>query len=317
MKKQLLFLSFFAFCSSFLAQTDVQLVIHHKLGSANYAQNTTVTNNLGNTFQSTLLKYYITKFSVIHDGGQVLPVDDAIVGLVDASMDFSIDLGNLNVTSVEGIKFHIGVHSPVNHEDPSLLPSDHPLAPQSPSMHWGWTSGYRFILFEGMSGPSVNQALELHGLGDENYFETTVLAPAVNEFGGLSVHIDADYTRGVENIDISSGLIVHGSLSSAAVLVANFRDYVYSATVGAGLDESTDAISFELYPNPANGWFMVETAVTAPTSLVVTDVTGKQIHTQQLVDGKSSIELNLPAAGVYFVTLTNEQGQVSRKLVNQ
>ncbi|MBK7304311.1 MAG: hypothetical protein IPI90_13940 [Saprospiraceae bacterium] len=33
-----------------------------------------------------------------------------------------------------------------------LISVDSPLAFQDPSMHWGWTSGYRFIALEGMIG---------------------------------------------------------------------------------------------------------------------------------------------------------------------
>ena len=42
-------------------------------------------------------------------------------------------------------------------------------------MHWGWTSGYRFVCAEGTAGASFNQTFELHGLGNTNYALQTIV----------------------------------------------------------------------------------------------------------------------------------------------
>ncbi len=309
----------FAFIGFFMyAQTNVSLTFHHKLGANNFQFNTAATNNLGNSFRLSRMEYYLTKFSIIHDGGQVTAVSADTVALLNAgSITTSIELGSLNVTNIEGVKFHVGVHTPVNHEDPALLPSSHPLAPKSPSMHWGWTSGYRFIALEGQSGPNLNQTLELHGLGDANYFETTVNAVGVSEAGGLVVHIDADYQRGLEDIAVNSGLIVHGETLQAATMIANFRDYVFSANALSVSILESELATLDVFPNPSKGNVVVSFPgnYVNPT-ITVTDFTGRMIETIE-VSGEIETTLSLEKAGVYFINLySGDELIATEKVVN-
>ena len=164
----LLLLSF-----SVMAQNTVQLNINHKLGTDVFAMNTAAQNNMGNDFNVTRLQYYMAEISIVHDGGTETTITD-LYALVDASSATTLDLGSHNINSIEGVNFHIGVDQGKNHADPASYNMGHPLAPKNPSMHWGWTSGYRFIAFEGKGGVNLNQTFELHGLGDVNYFKVTV-----------------------------------------------------------------------------------------------------------------------------------------------
>jgi hypothetical protein len=308
-----------AFTSCFIqAQTNVSLTFHHKLGTNNFQFNTAASNNLGHSFKLSRMEYYLTKFSIIHDGGQVMVISEDTVALVNAgSITTTIPLGSINVTNIEGVKFHVGVHTPINHEDPALLPANHPLAPKSPSMHWGWTSGYRFIALEGLSGTNLNQTLELHGLGDVNYFETTVSAVGVSEAGGLVVHIDADYQRGLEDISVNSGLIVHGETLQAATMIANFRDYVFSANALSVSIEENEIVTLDIFPNPAKGSILVSFPGNYPNArIVVTDFTGRLIEIKEVTNAIETT-LNLPESGIYFVNLYSaEQMIASEKVVN-
>lgn len=314
--KSLIFILAVFFSVKANAQTPVKLVIHHKLGSNAFALGSTATNNLGNTYNLSRMEYYMTKFTIVYNGGQLLPVSDNVVALVNAAGESTeIDLGLQNVTNIEGIRFHIGVHTPVNNEDPSLYPIDHPLAPQSPSMHWGWASGYRFIALEGMASPTLNQALELHGLGNENYFETSVLAPATVYPWEQVIHIDADYQRGLEDIDVNGGLIVHGSLAQAATMIANFRDYVYSSSQAASVTEIADNNSLAVFPNPSTGNFSAEFSAKEEGILTVTDVAGKLISTQPVAAGKSIQSMKVEEPGCYFVTLRTQSNTSVQQIV--
>ncbi|MBP6460613.1 MAG: hypothetical protein RL265_38 [Bacteroidota bacterium] len=312
-------LTLFAFTSYFIqAQTNVSLTLHHKLGTNNFQFNTAAGNNLGHSFKLSRMEYYLTKFSITHDGGQVTEISADTVTLVNAGTGTTtIPLGLLNVTNIEGVKFHVGVHTPINHEDPALLPADHPLAPKSPSMHWGWTSGYRFIALEGLSGTNLNQSLELHGLGDVNYFETTVSAIGVSEAGGLVVHVDADYQRGLEDISINSGLIVHGETLEAATMIANFRDYVFSANALSVSIQENEIVAFDVFPNPAKGSILVSFPGNYTNArIVVTDFTGRLIEFTEVTNAIETT-LNLPVSGIYFVNLySGEQMIASEKVVN-
>lgn len=298
------------------AQTPVKLVIHHKLGSNAFAFNTTATNNLGNTFNLDRMEYYLTKFTIVHNGGQLLTVSDDVVALVNAGDGSTeIDLGTQNVSTIEGIRFHVGVYAPVNNQDPTLYPMSHPLAPQSPSMHWGWASGYRFIALEGMSSPSLNQNLELHGLGNENYFETSVTAAATVYAWEQVIHIDADYQRGLEDINVNSGLIVHGTTNQAAELIANFRDYVFQASQSANVTEIADNGLLSVYPNPSNGNFQAELIAKEAGTLTVSDASGRVIYTEEVAAGKSTHALKATNPGCYFVTLTTGTNSAVQQVV--
>ena len=54
-------------------------------------------------------------------------------------------MGPWDIEGVRGVKLHLGVDPAHNHADPSTYASDHPLSLQNPTMHWGWSAGYRFM----------------------------------------------------------------------------------------------------------------------------------------------------------------------------
>lgn len=306
--KKFTFLSLFLlFCLSSTAQITTELRIYHKLGTQAFQFNTTTQSSVGDDYQITRLQYYMTKFTVIHDGGQETIIDDAVVALVNASDGaYSVvELGSLNLTNVEGVKFHIGVHSPVNNENPGLYPSDHPLAPQAPSMHWGWASGYRFLVYEGKGGTNFSQTFQMHGLGNGNYFETTVNAVGQNVGGTMYIVLDADYTMGVENIDVSAGVIAHGVDQEDRTCLENFRDYVFSQSTEvlvAGTEEQDQLVDWSVYPNPTSGEVNISIDNTIDFDQVrVTNALGETIS---LVAEEEAIVLN--DAGVYFIQLLND-----------
>ena len=307
------------FVFSGFSQTPVNLNIYHKLGTADFAYNQPSQNNMSNgNFKLTRMEYYMTKFTIIHDGGMITTVPSSVVAIVKANEQTSIALGSFNVTNIEGIKFHIGVHTPVNHQDPSVQPSGTPLSFQSPSMHWGWTSGYRFIALEGKTGTAMNQTTELHGLGDANYYETTVMAVGNLFNGEYFVNVDADYNRALENVNISQGVVVHGENQEAAVMIANFKNYVYSPSASlAGLTESI-AENTSVYPIPSNGSLTISTPVNfIGNSIKIFDLTGKLIQEHVLVDGQNKLDISLKNKGFYILDFyQNNDKLFSKKVLN-
>lgn len=317
MKKFTLLSLFLLFTLVSTAQITTELRIYHKLGTQGFQFNTTTQSSAGDDYQITRLQYYMTKFTVIHDGGQETIIDDNIVALVNGSDGtYSVvELGDLNLTSVEGVKFHIGVHSPVNNENPSLYPSDHPLAPQSPSMHWGWASGYRFLVYEGKGGMNFSQTFQMHGLGNNNYFETTVNATGQNVGGTMYIVLDADYIKGVENIDVSAGVIAHGVDQEDRTCLENFRDYVFSQSsevLVARTEDQDQLLNWTVYPNPTSG----SVNVTLDSSIEfdeinVTNALGKTVFSTSSMNNAIILE----EAGVYFIQLLNEGNILGTKRI--
>jgi hypothetical protein len=185
-------------------------------------------------------------------------------------------------------------------------------------MHWGWTSGYRFIALEGKTGTAMNQTTELHGLGDANYYETTVMAVGNLFNGEYFVNVDADYNRALENVNISQGVVVHGENQEAAVMIANFKNYVYSPSASlAGLTESI-AENTSVYPIPSNGSLTISTPVNfIGNSIKIFDLTGKLIQEHVLVDGQNKLDISLKNKGFYILDFyQNNDKLFSKKVLN-
>ena len=306
--KFLSILSFLFIASGSLnAQVNAELRIYHKLGSAPFQLNITATNNNAQDYEITRLEYYLSRFTVVHDGGQETAIHDDTVALIDAASGpySSIQLGNINITNVEGVKFHVGVHSPVNNENPSLYAPSHPLAPQSPSMHWGWASGYRFLAYEGMGGVGFSQMFQFHGLFNANYFETSTTATGQTFGSDVVIAVDADYEKGMENIDVDAGLIEHGVDQDDLTALENFRDFVFSSsteTTTADLDV-VDGNEWSIYPNPSNGVFFMSFSSDMNLDYVsVVNLLGQEIVSLQLSD-LENLSFKLTDSGVYFVNL--------------
>lgn len=298
------------------AQNNVSLEIVHALNTSEFAMNTQAETPEGVKFDLNRLEYYISEISLTHDGGVVTDIQN-LWALVNANDNTVIDLGSLDVTEIENIKFSIGVDPEHNHLDPSTYGPSHPLAHKNPSMHWGWTAGYRFVAIEGNGGEQLNQLFEIHALGDGNYFDINIAVSATAENGALNAVIYGDYCKALAGIDVSTGIISHGEVGESIDLLENFRDFVYSTSSPIdttdtasneepnGISEVASGLEFQLYPNPAvNGSTIVSSSSLSPQSIVVFDLTGKQLITETLNAGKQ-LNINNLESGVYFVRVND------------
>lgn len=300
---------------SLFAQTDVTLQINHKLGQDPFQFNVASANNNNVAFNVSRLQYYISKITLIHDGAQETPIANTWF-LLDAGNTFQASLGSHAITTLEGIRFGVGVESAVNHLDPSSYAANHPLAPKSPSMHWGWSAGYRFVAMEGKSGNNFSQTYEIHALEDAYYYLTTVTTAGFSGSNGLTITLDADYAMALKDIDVSTGPITHGGFGESIDLLQNFRDEVFTASTSVGIESGLDQEAFQIGPNPAtaNGMVRMEGDFGLESVVRLTDLSGRIIQEQQ-VSGESAL-LEVNAAGYYLVSLEKAgQTVATRKLI--
>lgn len=291
-----------------IAQTDVELKINHKLGVEDFMLDAVGTNNLGHSFKANRLEYYVTRITIVHDGGMETAVPDEVVALVRPEDEISttIELGNFALTDIESVKFHIGVYAPLNNEDPSVWDVSHPLGPKSPSMHWGWASGYRFIAYEGFGGADFSQNFQLHGLGNENYFEVESDVEVADEAGTLVMSLNGDYAAGLNDISLTDGTISHGSTGEAKKVLENWRDVVFGLYT-VGLDEE-NVLSWSVYPNPSNGLVQLNFAdVEKVESIKVMNALGELVQTITIANAQTNVELT--NAGIYVLAVLNEEGE--------
>jgi hypothetical protein len=77
------------------------------------------------------------------------------------------------------------------------------------------------------------------------------------------------------------------------------------------LDKNNTVVTANIYPNPATDVLNVS-GVEGVTSLVINDINGRTIKT---VNNASSINVSDLTAGVYFVNITSENGNVTKKFM--
>lgn len=318
MRKIYLFLILLFTCSLSFAQQNVYLKINHNLGTSPFQLSQTASNNNGEQFNVSRLEYYISQIILVHDGGTETTVSNTWL-LVNATTQLNELLGSFPITNLEGIKFGIGVEQAVNHLDPSSYPSTHPLAPQSPSMHWGWSAGYRFVAMEGNSGNNLNQIFQIHALEDNNYFEASLTTTGYMNGNDLVIELDADYEKALQNISVNQGLINHGGTGEAISLLRNFQQYVFtpsSNTVGIA-PSVVQNHQLILYPNPTINGFNISGDFPRDSRLSIASVLGEVVMDQEYVKGHVSTKNLSP--GLYFVSIAHK-GQdlaIKKLIINQ
>ncbi|MCC6815252.1 MAG: T9SS type A sorting domain-containing protein [Saprospiraceae bacterium] len=299
-----------------ISQNNIFLVINPKLGEESFVLNKIGINNLQNKLSFTRIDYYLSGFIVIHDGGQETAFPNKYI-LVKGNKKINELLGSADITKVEAIQFSVGVEQPTNNGDPTLWPNGHPLSPQSPSMHWGWTAGYRFAAIEGKAGSNLTTLFQLHGLGNENYFSQKINVQSELEDNKLTIKLDADYQEAVNNIDVSLGPIDHGTNTNDLTMLRNFNTRVFKATTSSTgikeLNQITDL--FEFFPNPNNTGIIQFKNLwnSIPFSLEIYKLSGEKIIERKMYS--ASINIGNLNKGIYMVLIRTHDKSISKKLI--
>ena len=303
-----LFTLLLALCFSFncVAQNDIILKINHKFGADDFELDKVVTSYEGYDLKISRLQYYLSAFKITHDGGQETPAPQHF--LINGEDVIDLNLGTFDITDIESITFSVGVDEARNHLDPSTFPSTHPLAPQNPSMHWGWTAGYRFVALEGKAGANVSTTYQVHALGDANYQTLTIPVQGNINNNTLTINLDADCLGMFNEINVSSGVVTHGDFDEAVTLLENFATHVFfpQGEIPVKTIDPTFEGKFQIQPNPS---FDKSTNVilNLPSAnnyqLTLTDLTGRVIQNQKIDPKEQTIEISSSHAGVYFIHL--------------
>lgn len=85
---------------------------------------------------------------------------------------------------------------------------------------------------------------------------------------------------------------------------------------GNGIEKYTGSNELNIYPNPNNGNFVIETNLSEKQTLQILDVTGKFVL-QQSISGKTTIDANNLDNGIYFVQINTGDGFYNKKIIVQ
>lgn len=172
----------------------------------------------GVRFNLSMFRYYVSNIKLVKNDGSEYAVANKYLLVTPNTEDYS--LGDVPAGDYKGIKFSIGVDSITNHKDPTLYPNTHPLAIQSPAIHWSWNSGYIFMMIEGTCDTTAAQNDVLtygqfsHGLlfhigMDKLYRQVSLYKSFSISNAAQSISIKADIDKLFTGIDLKTDNTTH------------------------------------------------------------------------------------------------------------
>jgi len=293
---------------------ELVLQLSHNYGAETFSLNQIYSTDEGVDIRFSRFEYYLNINSINFNAGESLELDDKYL-LVNTE-DIQYSLGAYAVSNIDSLLFHIGVQPDFNHEDPALWSNDHPLAPQSPSMHWGWIAGYRFMAIEGMLDTDNNGVMETilqyHPVDDKYYTPVVLLANTVEEEDKITIYVDVNYDKMFEAIGVSNGGVFHGDYLANDLLLANIEgNSVFTASTNLTVEESVLVNS--LYPNPCKEAFQIE--LNEDAQLSIYDIQGRSLRHLSLESGSQVISTRNLNRGVYMLMVETKTSRQSFKIL--
>ena len=114
MQKTLFFYFLFSLSFSFLSQKEVFIHIVPHVNNTPFNLNTNYNGLDGKSFNIDHFDYYVSDITLTHDGGTYTSFLDSNHTYLVEPDNFIIDLGLLNINSIEQIEFTMGVPSRYN-----------------------------------------------------------------------------------------------------------------------------------------------------------------------------------------------------------
>ncbi len=193
--------------------TQIKFHVHHKVGTQNFSFDSTYTASNGRKYKFSRAQFYLGNIMFDQEGTWEAP-DVAYAIINPGQMEYLFD--GLPVKHYHGFDALVGIDSVTNHADPSTYAASHPLAPQVPSLHWGWSSGYIFVALEGdcdttaaMTG-AVNAPFEMH-IGTDAMKQSLSFTKHFNATAGAAfeIHMTVDWGKFFDNVDFATEHTTH------------------------------------------------------------------------------------------------------------
>ena len=309
------------------SQKDIYLHFNPFVNNTLFTLNTDYTGLDGKVFNLDHFDYYISDVLLTHDGGNTSGnLDSNHIYLIEPD-NYSIHLGSFsNVNTIDQLTFTVGVPSRYNtisgsnSQDISSYPSTHPLSFQSPSMYWGWSTGYMHMIVGGMvdsdNNGSADAGFQLHNLGNQNQ-QTVLQMPIIqtNSSGSkIDIYINCNIEQWLKNISLNSVGFLHGESGPNQLVLNNVStEPVFTQPINAQNDFlSNSGIFFSHLSN--NEIHLKWKDISNAYELTVVSVDGKLCESIKKINNNGSIILRNKKEGKYLCQLLNQKGGIIKTL---
>jgi len=320
--KKLIFLLFLPFLG--LSQKNIFLRLKPVFDTQTFQSQTVYTGNNGQEITLDYFKYYLADITIIHDGGQVLTLGETVYLIDDAN--YTIYLGAHPVTTVEQVNFLIGVPKRFNTQsgalaqDISTYDASNALSFQSPSMYWGWSTGYMHMITGGKADGNNDNVpesyFELHNLGNNNQqmVTNTNVVQANTSANQVELNFDCHIDRWLNGINLATLGILHDEtgLNITAMQNVNTQD-VFDQPANADISiVSQSAIQFSSQQGAIQCTW---TGKLSESEIMLFDSFGRELGKQSLGNTTGQFTWIGLTPGMYFVQYADEKGQAQSRQV--
>ena len=295
---------------------EVAVVINHLYDGEvlNFDNTYIVGDNIPIRFDR--IEYYIHLNSLISNQNIATDLIDKYI-LVNANQN-NYNIGDIELLDDDliSLNFNIGVEYNLNHADPSLQDSSHPLAPQFPSMHWGWAAGYRFAALEGMIDKNQDSVMETvfqyHPVDDSYYSDTITCNGIIENENNVTIFMNANYDRLIENIGTDEGGVYHGIHEENGLLMDNFsQNNVFTVPENLNLKETY--FSNTVFPNPFSN--TIQLNLNENSIVKVYNSLGLLVDEFKFDKGEQQINTETLLNGIYILSIHSKSGTENIKLL--
>lgn len=295
------------------SQTDVNLYFPPKVGGNDLTLNTTVQDMNGVEMSIEYFNYYISNVHLMHDGGQDLDLSDTV--FIVTTADPVLELGELDLTNIESIDFSVGVPQSLNHEDISQYDESNPLSWQTPSMHWGWSSGYKFLLINGFGDSNndgtPNELFQIHSLGDANLKNVSMgVVPTVGA-NSTTVVINCNLDEWMFGFNPGNVGVHHGTTGVNASIMNNVNNRpVFTLPGNANIEESIKVDGTIVYSTYDGLTTFTWNEVADAQQFRLINMNGKIVDEGDATEFSGTHTSRIEQSGSYFFYLLDENGSI-------
>jgi hypothetical protein len=300
------------------AQKAVYLHLNPKVNGIDFQLNTNYTALDGKAFKLDHFDYYLSEIILTHDVGQQVNLSQDIF-LVEPE-NHTFFLGNFELNLIEQLNFTVGVpkkwnlQSGAESQDISLYPETHPLSFQSPSMYWGWLSGYMHMIIGGFSDShsdgDPDAYFELHNLGGSNQqlveLNVTQTTTSANQ---IDIYVDCNIEQWIKNIPLATVGVIHDEVGLNNTILENVQvEPVFTLAASASLTEN-EVPNFTVWISN-HELFVNLNEVKNVGKCRIVDQSGRLVQTQSILNSAGTLSFKNLSAGFYLVQLEDTKGNL-------